>query len=142
MVVGSRVLGVDGFILCRWISSRVPWELFYLFGVVGFTRTYVPWGSIGSFRDVGFAHAHHACRWVYPVSLGSLACTLGVVGYIRDRWVHSRALWGSLGSSGVVEFTRVRPGCRWVHPVSSGSLARALEVIGFIRGRWFHSQAP
>ena len=66
-------------------------------------------------------------------SLGSLARALGVVRFIRDRWVHSTEPWGSLGYSGVVGFTRARPVGMRVHPVSLVSLARALCVDGFIR---------
>ena len=71
--------------------------------------------------------------WVHPVPLSSLVYALGVIGFIRGRWVHSVSPWGSLGSSGVVRFTRVRPGCRCVHLGSLGSLMFALGVVGFIQ---------
>ena len=47
---------------------------------------------------VAFTRAYPGCHSVHYMSFGSLARALGVVGYIRSRWVHSRALW------------------RWVHP--------------------------
>ena len=75
-------------------------------------------------------------------SFGSIECALGVVGFIRVRWVHSVA---PLRSSGF------RPCVRWVHPVSLGSLGCALGVFGFILcevgvfgfmyGRFVHSGA-
>ena len=55
-------------------------------------------------------------------SLGSLGCTLGVVGFLLDRWVH----WG------------VRPGG---HHVSLGSLSLlgySVVVVGFVQGRWVY----
>ena len=101
----------------------------------------------------------------------ALWCALGVVDFMRGRWVHSGAPWGS---SGVVGVTRVRPGVRWVHPGapweslsssgvvgftlvcaggrrnrlrsldslgSLGSLFCAVVVVGFIQGLWVHSCA-
>ena len=75
-------------------------------------------------------------RQVHPGSLGSLMCALGVVGFIRGRWVHWGAPWGrriypgsldsmvcalgSSGSSAVVRFTGMRPERRRVHPGSLG----------------------
>ena len=59
------------------------------------------------------------CRWVNPGSLDSLGFDLGVVMFIRVRWIHSCESRGSLGS-----------------------FVCALGVIGFIRGRWFHSCVP
>ena len=56
-------------------------------------------------------------RWIHSRSLGSFGCDLGVVGFIKGRWVHSGASWGSLGSFGVVGFIGVHTG-----------------VVGFIRG--------
>ena len=52
-------------------------------------------------------------------SLSSFWCNLGVVGFVRGRWVHSGVSWESLGSFGVVRFIWVHPGGCWVH---SGSL--------------------
>ena len=80
---------------------------------------------------------------VHPRSLGSLVRTLGVVGFIRGRCVHSRAQWGSFGLSGVVVSTRTYPGGRCIHPMSLGSLSRALRVIQFTRARsWGRSDHP
>ena len=56
-------------------------------------------------------------------SLCSLGFALGVVGFIRGRWVYSDSPWGSLGTSEVVAFT----------------LRLALWVVGLIRRRWDHS---
>ena len=50
-------------------------------------------------------------RRVHPVSFGSLGCVLGVVGFIRVRWVIS--------------------GSTWVHPGSLSSLELALEVVKY-----------
>ena len=52
----------------------------------------------------------------------ALCCALGVVDFIRGRWVQSSAPWGSLDLSGVVGVTCVRPGGRWVHPGSLDTL--------------------
>ena len=102
--------------------------------------------------------------WVHPVSLGSLRLdvvelgwvhsgfSLGVVVFIRGRWVYSGSPWGSLGSSGVtgfnqvrhrvVEFTRVRPAGRTVHAGSLGSLGIDLGVVRFIHGHCVQSYSP
>ena len=101
--------------------------------------------SLGSSEVIGFTPACPTGGWFQPVSLGLLAHALGVVGFIRDRWVNSRRhgvlwvypgsftrptglfvhsgslgslarSWWSLGSSGVVGFTYAGPAGRWVHP--------------------------
>ena len=76
---------------------------------------------------------HSGGRWFNPValgsltralgvvqfivgSLGSLACSLRVDGFIWGRWV----------------LTRVLPACRWFYLWSLGSLECALGVNGFI----------
>ena len=48
--------------------------------------------------------------WVNSGLLGSFGCALGVVGFIRGRWVRSGTTWWSFGSFGVVGILRVRPG--------------------------------
>ena len=58
--------------------------------------------------------------WVHPGSLWSLRFTLGIVRFIRVRWVHSGLPRWSLGSFEVVGLSRVRRGVRWVHPESVG----------------------
>ena len=68
-------------------------------------------------------------RRVRPGSLGSLGCVLGVVRYIRNRWVNWGAPWGSSGSSGVIAVCTLG---RRVIPGSLGSLGCALGVVGFI----------
>ena len=79
--------------------------------------------------------------------MGSRGCTLGVVGFIRGRWVQAGALWGSFGvfwvhcgapcrSTGslwVDVFTRVRSGLHRVHSGSLGSLGCALGTVWFNR---------
>ena len=57
-----------------------------------------------------------------------LVCALGVVAFVRGRWVHS---WRSSHSFGVAEFIGVPPGGRRVR---SGSLGSFLEVVAFVRG--------
>ena len=56
----------------------------------------MPWRSLGSSRAMVFTRVRPEGRWVYPWSLGSLGCALGVVGFIRGRCVNSGAPWGSL----------------------------------------------
>ena len=124
-------LGVVGFIRHSVVRSCVPRGSLSSSWVVGFTRA--PWVLLGSSAVVGFPDVHlGVCwvhsrvfpggRWVHQGSLGSLARTLGFVGFIRGRWVHS--------------------GCRRFHPVSLTSLARALGVAAFIRSRCVQSRAP
>ena len=66
-------------------------------GVVGFIRYRgvhlgLRWGSLGSFRVVGFSRVRPRGSWVHLVSLGSLGFALvvvgfalGVFGFIRGR---------------------------------------------------------
>ena len=105
-------MGDLGFIQCLWFHSHAPW------------------GSIGSFRVVGFAHARPGCH----------AGSYLLFTHVRPgcRWVHQRrvhrpASLGLLATFVIVEFTRVRTAGRYVHP---GSLAYAVGVVGFIRARW------
>ena len=64
----------------------------------------VPWLSFGSFGVAGFVPMRPGDRWVHSVSLDSVWCTLGVVGFIRGRWVHSAMdRWVHLGSSGFTQ---------------------------------------
>ena len=51
---------------------------------------------------------------VHSDSLGAFRRALGVVGFIRVRWVHSRA-WEPLGLFGIVWFILARPGGPRVH---------------------------
>ena len=94
-------------------------------------------------------------RRVRSASLGSLRCALGVVGYVRGRWVHRVALWVSSGSFGVAGFIRVRPGevgffrgrsVYWSAPWGSSGLFGVSGYIGkrvgFVRSRWVHCGAP
>ena len=98
------------------------------------------------------------------MSLRSLVCALGIVGFILGHCVRSRAPWGNcfhqvsfrslaraLGVvefTGVVGFTVARSWClwyilgRWVH---SGMLFGSSSVVGFTRvrprGRWIHLES-
>ena len=74
-------------------------------------------------------------RWVHPESQGSLGLELGVVGFIWCRWVNSGARWGSLGYSVVVRYSEVHNGRSFVQPGSLGSLGFALGIFGFIQIR-------
>ena len=85
------VIGFIGYILVRCVHSCAPM------------------GSLGSSGVAGFTLVHSRC---HPGWLGSLGCTLGVVGFIRVR-------------------TRVCPLGRWVHSGTLGSLGSALGVVGF-----------
>ena len=107
----------------------------------------------------GFTQVRPGCCRVHSGWLGSGGCALGVVGFMRDRWVHDGASWGSSGSFGcslghsgvpwgwsgslvVVGFTRLRPVGRRVHSGSLGSLGYVLGVVSAIRGRWVDSDGP
>ena len=68
-------------------------------------------------------------------SLYSLGCTLGIVGFIRGRWVHRGAPWVSSSSSRVAGFIGVRPEGRSIHPGLLGSSRYTLRVAGLIRVR-------
>ena len=57
----------------------------------------MPWWSLDSSGVVVFILERPEGRWVYPGSLGSHRCALGVVEFIRGRWVHSGAPWVCLG---------------------------------------------
>ena len=116
---------------CRWVHSTEPCKLMGSSWVVGFIRTrpggrWVHLGSLGSLERL-------VSCWVYPSSLGSFGCAVGVVRFICGLLVHSRASWGSLDLSGVVGFTLVVLAliwCRWAH------------FVRLIRGRWVLSRAP
>ena len=85
------------------------------------------WGSSGSSGDAGLIGVHPGDRRVRPGSLDFLGYVLGVVGYVRGRWVHWGAPWKSSGTSCVGSLIRVHPG---VHRVRPGSFGCALGVIG------------
>ena len=83
---------------------------------------------------LGFIRGHSGS---HSESLGSLRFALGVLGFIRCRWVSP---WGVVGfNQGVVGFSRVGLAGRWVHPESLGSLGFAIEVAWFVRCRLVHS---
>ena len=94
----------------------------------------MPWVSLGSSRVAGFTWLRPRCGRVHPRALGSLGCALGVVGFIRGRWVHFGAPRWSLSASGV------RPGCRRVQLRSLGSLRCALGFMRFILVHWGSSR--
>ena len=58
------------------------------------------------------------CLWVHPVSLGSLGCAMGVIGFIQGLWVHRGRPCVWLGSSEV----------RWVY--CGAGLSLAAWIIG------------
>ena len=95
--------------------------------------------SLGSCGVIGCTRVRPRGRWVHVMSLGSLGCVLGVVGFIPGRCIRSGAPWRFFCSSGVVGFTCVSPRGHWVHPGSLGSFGCALGVVGFV---WGHSRAP
>ena len=124
--LGSLGCGV-GLILSPWVHFCALSVSLSSSVVIGFS---LRWDHPGLW---GFILVQRGGRWVFPESLGSLVCAQGVVGFIRDHWVHtgshcgslgsswvvgvhSDAPSGSLGSSGVVRYTRVRPGGRRFHP--------------------------
>ena len=83
--------------------------------------------SSGSSGLAGFIVVHSGCRLgvtclsrVHPGSMGSFWCALGIVEFIRGRWVACGAYWGSLGSSGAAGFIGVRPCGSLVHQGSLG----------------------
>ena len=88
-------------------------------------------------------------RKIHPGAMNLLGFNMEVVGFIRNRSVHSSAPWGWSGSSGVIG---VRSGDGRVHPVSLGTLGSALRyvhccwvhlgVVGFVRVRLVHWIAP
>ena len=92
------------------------------------------------------------CRWVYLGSLGSLTLVLGVVGFIRGRWIYWRVpLWslvypGSLGllgcAFGIIRFIQ----CSCVNSRASKSSLGSSAVVAFTRarygGRCVHSREP
>ena len=79
----------------------------------------------------GFIGVHPVDRRVHPGLLGSLGCALGIVWFIRGRWVHWGAPWGSLDSSG----SRVDWDVPWGASVSSGFIGVRPGIVWFIRCR-------
>ena len=74
-------------------------------------------------------------RWVH------CGASFGVVGFVRCRWVHLDVPWESLGSFGVARVIGVLPGGLF-RSASMGSLESALGIAGFVRGRYVHCVAP
>ena len=66
---------------------------------------------------------------------------MGVIGFIRVRWVLSGAPSGWSGSFGFVGFILAHPVDRQVISDSLGTFGNALAVVWFIRFRWLHSGA-
>ena len=50
-----------------------------------------PWSSSDSSEVAAFIGVHPGVGRFHPGSLGSLGCTVVVVGFVRARWVH----WGA-----------------------------------------------
>ena len=109
-------LWLVGFIRDRWVHKvrtevvRFNWDRW--------VHSRSPWVSLGLSRGVRFTLRGGR---VHPVSFGSLGFALGVVGFIRSRWVQSGSPLWSWGPFAVVGFTVVRTGGRWVHPGWLGS---------------------
>ena len=98
-------LEVVGNIQSRFVHLCSPLASSGSSGVIRFTRvrpggSWAHPGSLCSLRFalragvwsssfVGFAPVRLGCCWVHPELLGSLELDLGVVGFIRGRWVHS-----------------------------------------------------
>ena len=136
--------GVVGFIRGRWVHSSPRWgslcSLVFAMGVVAWDRwvhSGSRWGSLGSSGVVGFTRVRAGVCWVHPGSLVSLGFALwvvefalGVVGFMRGRWVQLGSPWESFGSFGDIVFTLIRPGGRWVHPRSLDTLWFALRSLG------------
>ena len=80
----GHAMWVVGFIRGRWFHAGGPCWALGSCGVVGFI--------------LGGTRVRPGGRWVHPESLDPLGCALGVVAFIRSRWVHSGTPWGSLGS--------------------------------------------
>ena len=106
------------------------------------------------------------------MSLGSLGCALGIVGFVRCRAAHWCTPWssgsfavsgfigkrpgGSFGVAGfigvrpggrrvrfgVAAFIVLRPGCRKVRSRSLGSLGCALVFVGLVGGSRVHWGSP
>ena len=128
------------FVWLRWVNWGAPWESSGTLGVAGFIELRsdcrrVRSGSLGS---LGCA-LRFLLRWGLLCSLG---CALGVVEFVRGRWVHWGATWarrvrsGSLCSLGyalgVIGFVR----CRWIH------CGAPFDVVWFVQGHWIHWSTP
>ena len=105
----------------------------------------VPWPLSGSF---GVIRVRRGGRQAHSLLLGTLGCTVCVVGFIRGRCLHSHTPLGSLGSFAVVVFIRVRPGGHQIHWRVLGlfrctlGVVGSLGVVGFIGGDLVHSSVP
>ena len=73
------------------------------------------WCSLGLVGFTVFIVVRPEGRSVRPWSLGSLGCALEVDGFVRCRWDHLGTPWGSSGSSGDPGFIGVRTGVPQVH---------------------------
>ena len=101
-------------------------------------------GSLGSSREssgsFGVVGVRTGCHGVHS-ALNSFGCTLGVIGFIRGRWVHSGVPWGSSGSFRIVRFIRVHPAVfrvysgRYVHSGAPWGSSGSFGVVRFIRVR-------
>ena len=142
----ERALGVVGLIIVRCVHLGALWLSSGSFEFVGF----IPARSVGNRVHSGSLSSFGAPR----VSLGSITCTLGVVGFIRVVdfiGVHSGAplcsfrlalgvIPGSFGRAlEIVRFIQVHSGA----PLESeGSYRRALGVVGFISFLWVYLGEP
>ena len=110
----------------RWVHMGAPWNRC--------VHSDVHWVSLGSSGVVRYTRERPWGVSVYAGSMDSLGCSLGVVGFIQGRSVHSSAPTKLLGSTLVVGFIPVRHGCHpgWHSGTRSGSFGSSL-VIGFTR---------
>ena len=148
----ARTLGYDWFIWGRWVHLRTPclsfcssavnrararsgWVHPGWFGLLARTLAddWFKTGSLGALAYALFCRfvyplslgslARLACRCVQPGSLGSLARALWVVVFTWGCWVHLRASWMSMCSPGIVGYFARLPGLS-VHLRSLGSIVR------------------
>ena len=126
---------------CRWVHPGslgslgcVLWVIGLLWGrcVLWGERSWSsPCGSSGSSWVPGFIGMHPVGCLVHLGSIGSSLKALGVVEFIRGRWinrgVHRGSTTGSLGSSGcapgivcLTGFIEVHTGGRRIYPVPLG----------------------
>ena len=101
-----------------------------------------PCVSSGSSGVAAFIGVCPGGRRVHPMSLGSLGSALGVVGFIRGRWVYCGALRASSRcdlevycSSAIAGFIVVHPGgrsVRWVAWCAYWGLLGTSGVTGFM----------
>ena len=148
--VGYRCIPVVGFFRVRSALSRAPWGSSYSFGCARSIPVLVRVRTLHSF----------GCIWSVPVrfwggsgAFGLIPCSLGILGVVRARSVHSRTplrLSRAFGSvSSIPVLCEGRQG-DFAHPplgghVGSGAFGSfpcALGIVRVGRGLSAHSSAP